>query len=103
MRTARALTIQGGGVFWGRGPAQGSLPRGCLSRGVPCDLSHHAFDVTYMLSQHQLSVYTNAAAYIVVVGHVTQVHAGVYTPVNRMTDRCKNITFLQLRLRAVII
>ena len=31
--------------------------------------------------------------------------AGIHTPspVNRITDRCKNITFPQLRLRAVII
>ena len=30
-------------------------------------------------------------------------HAGIHTPhVNRITGRCKNITFLQLRLRAVI-
>ena len=63
-------------------PAQGvCLPRGCLSRGVsawggvclghvPCDLSHHAFDVTCMLSCHQLRLITSAAAYIV-FGHVT--------------------------------
>ena len=44
------------------------LPRGCLPGG---DLSHHVFDVTSMLSPHQLRVYTNAAAYIVLVGHVT--------------------------------
>ena len=36
-----------------------------LPRGVSCDLSHHAFDVTCMLSQHQLSFNTRAAAYIV--------------------------------------
>ena len=31
-------------------------------------------------------------------------HAGIHpNPVNRITDRCKNITFPQLRLRAVII
>ena len=35
---------------------------------------------------------------------VVCIHGGVQTPppVNRMTDRCKNITFPQLRLRAVI-
>ena len=39
--------------------------------GVPCDLSHHAFDVTCMLSPHQLRVSNNAAAYILLVAHVT--------------------------------
>ena len=29
------------------------------------------------------------------------VHGGVHRPVNRMTDRCKNIMFPQLRLRTV--
>ena len=40
-------------------------------KGVPYDLSHHAFDVTRMLSLHQLRGSTNAAAYILLVGHVT--------------------------------
>ena len=32
------------------------------------------------------------------------VHAGIYTPpVNRMTDTCENITFLQLLLQTVMI
>ena len=61
MRTARSLTILGGA------PAQGVSVQG---RGVPCDLSHHAFDVTCMLSSHQLRLITSAAAYIV-FGHVT--------------------------------
>ena len=39
--------------------------------GVPCDLSHHAFDVTCMLPPHQLRPSNNAAAYILLVGHVT--------------------------------
>ena len=67
--------------------------------GVPCDLSHHAFDVTCMLSCHQLRLITSAAAYIV-FGHVT---CGACwdtspppppPPVDRMTDTCKNITFV---------
>ena len=37
---------------------------------VLCDLSHHAFDVTCMLSQHQLRASSYAPAYIL-VGHVT--------------------------------
>ena len=37
------------------------------------------------------------------VYHVTcDVCWDTHTPVNRITDRCKNITFLQLRLQAVI-
>ena len=67
---------------WGV-PAQGvCLPRGislpggaCLGvslpGGVPCDLSHHAFDVTCMLPPHQLRPTNSAAAYIVLIGHVT--------------------------------
>ena len=39
----------------------------CQERGVPCDISHHAFDVTCMLSLLQLRLKSNAAAYIVVV------------------------------------
>ena len=35
--------------------------------------------------------------------HPCSLHAGIHIPhVNRITDRCKNITFPQLRLRAVI-
>ena len=44
-----------------------SAREGC----VPCELSHHAFDVTCMLSPHQLRASNNAAAYILLVGHVT--------------------------------
>ena len=35
--------------------------------GVPCDLSHHAFDVTCILYLLQLTLKSNAVAYIVVV------------------------------------
>ena len=38
--------------------------------GVPCDLSHHAFDVTCILSPHQLRASSYAPAYILVT-HVT--------------------------------
>ena len=73
------------------------LPKGVSAQeGVSCDLSHNAFDVTCMLSHHQLRVNTSAAAYIVLVGHVTMMHAGIHPPVNRIRDRCKNITFPQL-------
>ena len=73
--------------------------RGVPAWGGPCDLSHHAFDVTCMLSCHQLRLITSAAAYIV-FGHVT-CGACWDTPLDRMTDTCKNITLANLR--AVII
>ena len=47
---------------------------------VPCDLSHHAFDVTCMLSPHQLRASSYAPAYIL-VGHVTRMPP----PVDRQT------------------
>ena len=50
----------------------------------PCDLSHHAFDVTCMLPPHQLRPTNSAAPYIVLVGHVTCTPPPV---VNRMNDR----------------
>ena len=60
----------------GRGVcSQGGLPGGgwgiVCSWGVPCDLSDHAFDVTCMLPPHQLRPTSSAAAYILLVGHVT--------------------------------
>ena len=61
-------------------------------RGVSCHLSHHAFDVTCMLSLHQLRLLTSAAAYIM-FGHVTC--DACWDTVDRMTDTCKNITFPQ--------
>ena len=52
--------------------AWGSLPGGVSAQwGVPCDLSHHAFGVTCMLPPHQLRPSDSAAAYILLVGHVT--------------------------------
>ena len=95
MRTARTLTNGGvsdpGGVTWGVSDPGGVWPGGCLTwgvwpggvfdlgegvcvwpggvcdpGGVPCDLSHHAFDViTCMLPPHQLRPTNSAAAYIV--------------------------------------
>ena len=110
MRTTPSLTISRGVSVQGM-PAQGGcLPRGvfalggvclgggacpcgCLPRGVPRDLSHHAFDVTCMLSCHQLRLITSAAVYIV-FGHVTcGACLDTTTPVDRMTNTCKNITF----------
>ena len=38
---------------------------------VPCDLSHHAFDVTCMLPPHQLRHINSAPVYILLPGHVT--------------------------------
>ena len=117
MRTTRLIDHIWGGVCPGGVCPGGCLPRGCLSRGlsvqgaclpggvcpggvcpggVPCRLSHHAFDVTCILSWHQLRLITSAAVYIV-SGHVT---CGAswdtqFPPVDRMTDTCKNITFSQ--------
>ena len=80
MHTAHTATTRGGGSAQGgvwpggvwprRGLTQEGLPReGGISAhgGVPCDLSHHAFDVTCMLPPHQLRPTNSAAAYIVVV------------------------------------
>ena len=108
MHTTRTLTIPAGVCSWGVPAWGGCLPRGVCSWGVPawgvgvpawgvpCDLSHHAFDVTCMLPSHQLRLITSAAAYIV-FGHVTCGACRDTTPspplVDRMTDTCKNITF----------
>ena len=49
------------------------LSGGCSPGGVllPCDLSHHAFDVTCLLPLHQLRMNTSEAAFIVLLGQVT--------------------------------
>ena len=44
-----------------------SAPGGGLLWGIPCDLSHHGFDLTCMLPPHQLRPTNSAAAYIVLV------------------------------------
>ena len=85
---------RGGGVVhldgspsWGGSPSQGVLHPGGLSiwggvpsrgggglsilGGVPCDISHHAFDVTCLLPPHQLRHINSAPAYILLPGHVT--------------------------------
>ena len=72
---------QGGGGFSIQGvlhPRRVSIPGGSPSQGgfsipggVPCDLSHHAFDVTCMLPPHQLRHTNSAPAYILLPGHVT--------------------------------
>ena len=79
------------------------LPRGdwgvCLPRGVcPCDLSHHAIDVTCMLPPHQLRHINSAPAYILLPGHVTckacwATNPPPPTPPHGQIDTCKNITF----------
>ena len=58
-----------------------SIPEG----GYHVTYPHHAFDVTCMLPPHQLRPTNSAAAYIVLLGHVTP-------PVNRSTHTCKNKT-----------
>ena len=119
MRTARWLTIVGGrvcvgrwlwgggkkmqkknwgGMSWGGTSLGGACLGGCTcpgGEGVSCDLSHHAFDVTCMLPLHQLSVSTCAAPYIVWPRCMLGYHPTPPPPVNRMTNRCKNITLPQ--------
>ena len=97
-------TCPGGACLGGCTSARGTCWRGVPARGVPvwggvpCDLSHHAFDVTCMLPPLQLRHTKCAAAYIVwprcMLGYTPP-------PVDRITDTCKNINFPQLRLRAV--
>ena len=97
----------GGGTCLGVYLLEGCTCPGGVPRGVPCDLSHHTFDVTCMLSCHQLRLITSAAAYIV-FGHVTcgacwdTAHPPP-PPVDRMTDTCKNITFANFVWWTVII
>ena len=62
--SARGFCLGEGGL------TRGVCPGGVSAQGVSCDLSHHAFDVTYMPSLHQLKLITSAAAYIV-FGQVT--------------------------------
>ena len=57
------LSAQGGCLL-------GVSVQGPSAQGVSCDLSHHEFNVTCMLSFHQLRLITSAAAYIV-FSHVT--------------------------------
>ena len=89
MHCSRGVYLPGGCTCLGGVPAQGcTCPRGvpaqgvylpvwctCLGGtcpgGVPCDLSHHAFDVTCMLPPHQLRHINSAPAYILLPGHVT--------------------------------
>ena len=72
MRTAR-FSCRLGGVYVGVSAPGSVCPDGCLPRGTSA-----------------LGVYTPCP-----------LHAGIHPPMNRITDRCKNITFPQLRLRAV--
>ena len=57
----------GGFSIQGGSPSRGISIQG----GVPCDISHHAFDVTCMLPPHQLRHINSAPAYIQLPGHVT--------------------------------
>ena len=83
--------------------------QGVCSGGVPCHLSHHAFDVTCMLSLHQLRGSNNAAAYILLVGHVTCArHAGIHSPCGQTPVKtlpcvvvCENNSFLHFKHNVV--
>ena len=70
MRTARSLTA-----------SQGGICPGC----VPCDLSHHAFDVTCLLPLLRLRLKSNAAHYIVVVMSPSKGMLG-HPPLDRILD-----------------
>ena len=75
-----SMVMSTGGVYpggWGSG--------GCLPRGVG-------------VQEECLPIWgVHAPSWSIAM------HAGIHTdPVNRMTDRCKNITFPQLRLWAII-
>ena len=72
----------------------GCLPRGCLPSGGVCLGGSAHGDVCLGGSAH---------GDVCLKG--VSVHGGVHLPpsVNRITDRCKNITFPLLRFRAVII
>ena len=90
MRTASSLTIYGRGVSaWGVSAQRGLLARGVSAQGgaYPCDLSHHAFDVTYTLPPHQLRHINSAPAYILLPGHVTCKACWDTTPLPPWTDR----------------
>ena len=98
IRTVRSFTVSGGGV-----PGRVDVCPG----GWPCDLYHHAFDVTCMLPPHQLRPINSPAAYILLVGHVTCKACWDTAPnppppwTEFLTHACENITFPQLLLRAV--
>ena len=93
--------LQGGCLLPGGLLPGGSAPGGCLllggllmggsalggvcSGGVPCDLSHHAFDVTCMLPPHQLR-HTNCAPAYILPGDVTcKASWDTPSPVDRQT------------------
>ena len=72
----------------------------CSWGSVPCDLSHHAFDVTCMLPPHQLR-HTNCAPAYILPGHVT-CNASWDTHPPLWTDKhLSKHNLRKLRLRAV--
>ena len=107
MRTARLLTVsrsargRGGG-----GGASGVYPGGCLPRRVSTQEGvylgegclHRRCLPSGMSSQGAPRVVSAVSATPRREANHPQLPA---PPVNRITDRCKNITFPQLRLRAV--
>ena len=101
----RGVLLLGGFSSWGvlllgGSPSGGVLhlggsPPGGFSiwGGVPCDISHHAFDVTCMLPPHQLRHINSAPAYILLPGHVTCKACWDTHPPRGQTHTCKNTTF----------
>ena len=69
---SRGVGLVPRGVACSRGVCSGgSTLGGSAPGGVPCDIYHHAFDVTCMLPPHQLRHINSAPAYILLPGHVT--------------------------------
>ena len=96
MRTARWLTIVGGG---GACPG-GCLPGGCLLGGVCLPRGGVMWPIPSCIwcYLYAASTPTECRHLCSSLYSVTQVHAGIPThlpPVNRMTNRCKNITLPQ--------
>ena len=101
---SRSGSLSGGSLSRGWSLSRGVSVWGYLSGGgVPCDVYHNAFYVTCLLSLHQLRFNTNAAAYIVLLSHVTidiTESDIMETPLNRQTD-VKILPCPKLPLRAV--
>ena len=78
----------------------------CCLEGVllPCDISHHAFDVTCLLSLHQQNEHQRnflySATWSCGLSLANGITGDIITPCGQ-TDRCKNITFPQLCLQVL--
>ena len=86
------LWVQGSVCLW----VGGVHPSGHTSPGqTPPQADHPWTDTTPSQARHP-------SAHCMLGWHPSPMHAGILTPwTDWLTDRCKNITFPQLRLRAV--